>query len=110
MKKKGSRLSLQRYVQSEACRHAWGSSGQGEASAALWIIPSLGLTEASFPQNRWPWLAAQTGQPGACSQSCRTSLEGWPDIFNHLGISCSQRKYSNANLASHVFSKHCPKD
>ena len=64
MKKKGSRLSLQRYVQSEACRHAWGSSGQGEASAALWIISSLGLTKASFPQNRWPWMAALTAAGG----------------------------------------------
>lgn len=73
MKKEGSRLSLQRYVQSEACRHAWGSSGQGEASAALEIIPSLGLTEASFPQNPWP--AAQTGQPGAL-QSVLPHLPG----------------------------------
>ena len=64
MKKEGSRLSLQRYVQSEACRDACGSSGQGEASAAPEIIPSRGLTDVAFPQNHWPRLAAQTGQPG----------------------------------------------
>lgn len=64
MKKEGSRLSLQRYVQSKACRHALDSNRQGEASAALKIIPSLGLMEVSFPQNEGSLLAAQRGYQG----------------------------------------------
>lgn len=99
MKKEGSRLSLQRYVQSKACRHALDSNRQGEASAALKIIPSLGLMEVSFPQNDGSLLAAQRGYQGGLQLALLCVPGGWLGVFKHFGTSCFEGKYANANYS-----------
>lgn len=79
----------------------------GETSPALKVIPSLGLVEASFPQNQPAWLV-RGGTTGA-SPALHVFQGGWLEVFKHFGISCFQGNYSDANYSlTYLFIKVLP--
>lgn len=79
----------------------------GETSPALKVIPSLGLVEASFPQNQPAWLV-RGGTMGA-SPALHVFQGGWLEVFKHFGIFCFRGNYSDANYSlTYLFIKVLP--